>query len=197
MNIDFRPYLYRSFDHAADIVTGIQPAQLTNRTPCQEFDVDTLIAHVVGNGHRLVALGRGENPYGMDYPRVDLNVAPSELRRTRMEAEEVWTDDAKLEGVASRLAGVTFTGDVVVAMYFFELVAHAWDLAVSTGQVERLDQELARPALDAAKATLPPEGRDMVAPGIPFGVEITVSADAPAWEQLAAYLGRDPHPALQ
>jgi hypothetical protein len=63
-------------------------------------------------------------------------------------------------------------------MYLAELAAHAWDLAMATRQLDRLDPSLAVSALDGARAMIRPEYRDMVATGSPFGVEVAPPPDA-------------------
>jgi hypothetical protein len=76
------------------------------------------------------------------------------------------------------------------------LAAHAWDLALATGQLDRLDPSLALSALDGARAMIKPEYRDMVATGSPFGAEVPSPPDADDWECLAAFMGRDPRASL-
>jgi uncharacterized protein (TIGR03086 family) len=92
--------------------------------------------------------------------------------------------------------GEEYTGATLVNMYLAELATHAWDLALATGQLDRLDPSLAVPALDGARAMIKPEYRDMVAPGSPFGAEVPPPPGAAAWERLAAFTGRDPRASL-
>ena len=92
--------------------------------------------------------------------------------------------------------GEDYTGATLVNMYLAELSTHAWDLALATGQLDRLDPFLAVPALDGARAMIKPEYRDMVAPGSPFGAEVPPPPGAAAWERLAAFTGRDPRASL-
>jgi hypothetical protein len=75
-------------------------------------------------------------------------------------------------------------------MYLAELAAHAWDVAFATGQVDRLDPSLAVSALDAARAMIKPEYRDMVATGFAPSVRrfrhllmpMTGNALPPSWD---------------
>ena len=90
--------------------------------------------------------------------------------------------------------GETYTGATLVDMYLTELAAHSWDLATATGQRERLDPGLAPVALEAARAMLKPEYRDLMGPGSPFGAEVAPPHDADDWERLAAFPGRPPPP---
>jgi uncharacterized protein (TIGR03086 family) len=88
--------------------------------------------------------------------------------------------------------GETYTGATLVDMYLVELATHAWDLARATGQLGRLDPDVAGPALGAARGTVRPEYRNLVEPGSPYGSEVDAPVDADPWERLAAFLGRQP-----
>lgn len=190
---DHRQTFYRAYDHAADIVAGVQPSQLNQPTPCSAYDVAGMVDHLVGAGHRAVALGRGESPTGAaEFPHVELADASDQLRRAGKEAQEEWSDDSRLSATTTMPWGETYDGTTLVNMYLTELAAHAWDLAAATDQRDRLDPELAEPALRAARAMLKPEYRDAMEPGSPYGREVPAPADATPWERLAAFTGRSP-----
>ena len=187
---DRRSDLIRSYEHAAGIVAGIRPDQLGGPTPCPDFDVATLCDHIVGAARRAAALGRGEEPTGEEFPHVELGDAPGELRLAGKEAEAAWADDARLSATVTMPWGEVYTGSTLVDMYLAELAAHAWDLAVATGQVDHLDPALAPAALAAARAMLKPEYRDLMGVGSPFGAEVEPPADPTEWERFAAFMGR-------
>jgi uncharacterized protein (TIGR03086 family) len=156
-----------------------------------------LIDHIVEAAHRAAALGRGQTPPAGDVsPHVELADAPVQLRRAAQEAAQAWGDDSRLSSSFTMPWGEEYTGATLVNMYLAELATHAWDLALATGQLDRLDPSLAGPALDGARAMIKPEYRDMVAPGSPFGAEVPPPPGAGAWERLAAFTGRDPRASL-
>jgi uncharacterized protein (TIGR03086 family) len=71
-----------------------------------------------------------------------------------------------------------------------ELAVHDWDLARATGQqLADLDPALAEHALAWSRGMLRPEFRG---PDKAFGVEVPVPDDAPAYDRLAGWFGRDP-----
>ena len=45
---DRRADLARNFTHAVTIVAGVSPDQLGDPTPCPDYDVATLIDHLIG-----------------------------------------------------------------------------------------------------------------------------------------------------
>ena len=75
----------------------------------------------------------------------------------------------------------------MVDMYLVEFAAHAWDLALATDQLNRLDAALARSALEAARATIKSEYRDVVQPGVPFAAELPPPPNGDNWVRLAAF----------
>ncbi len=190
---DRRPALVSAYELAATVAGRVEPGQLDRPTPCADFDVSALVDHLVGAGRRAAALGRGEEPTGEEFPHVELADAPDALRSSGSEAEAAWADDRKLDATVTMPWGETFVGRTLVDMYLAELVTHAWDLAVATGQQPGEDG-LAATALEAAQSMLRPDYRDAVGPGTPFGKEVEAPSDATAWERLAAFMGRTPRP---
>lgn len=191
---DRRPYFFRAYEHAAGVVAGVEPGLLQRPTPCPDYDVATLVDHLVGAGHRAAALGRGATPTGDEFPHVELAVAPEQLRRAGTDAQDAWSDDARLSATVVMPWGETYTGATLVDMYLAELATHAWDLAVATDQLDRLDSDVATGAIHGARAMLKPEYRNLMADGSPFGSEVQAPPDATAWERLAAFMGRQPRP---
>lgn len=189
---DRRPSFFQAYEHAAEMVAAVEPNQLAGPTSCPQFDVATLIDHLVGAAHRAAAMGRGEVPTDGQFPHVELAQAPAELRAAGQDARTAWADPARLEATITMPWGEVYDGATVVDMYLTELATHTWDLAAATDQRPRLDADLARPALDGARAMLRPEYRDMLEVGSPFGAEIAAPGDATRWEQLAAFMGREP-----
>ena len=80
-----------------------------------------------------------------------------------------------------------FPATWAVGQHLADVAVHAWDLATATHQSTKLDPELARVALDWARAALKPELR-----GNTFGPEIEVPENAPIYERLAGFFGRNP-----
>lgn len=186
---DRRGALVAAYERAAEVVEAVRLDELAGPTPCPAYDVRTLIDHLVGAGWRAVSLGRGETPTGEEFPHVEQPVAPEELRRAGAEAAAAWTVD-RLSSATTMPWGETYTGSTLVDMYLCELVAHAWDLAVATGQPPVCEDALAADALAAARSMLRPEYRDMMGTGSPFGAEQPVGDGATTLERFAAFMGR-------
>ena len=185
---DPRPTLFRCFDQAARVVRGVSPDQLRRPTPCSEFDVAALLAHIVGVGHRIAGIGRREDQTGA--LAVPLEVADdgwgAAFEASRDQALSSWLDDGLLDRKIELPFG-TFPGAVVAQIYVLELTTHTWDLASATGQRAALEEDLAEASLTFARGMLPPEPRGGL---IPFEAVVPVPEDAPAYDRLAGFLGR-------
>jgi uncharacterized protein (TIGR03086 family) len=188
---DHRPPLMRAFTVAAGVTRGVRTAQLSLPTPCPAWDVAASIDHLVAAGHRTVALGRGEATRIEASPHADLADAPGELQAAGSDAAAAWADDGRLTATVTMPWGEVYTGAILVDTYLAELATHSWDLAMATGQTLG-DDALAEAALDAARAMLRPDYRNMIEDGSPFGPEIDPPPHATAWERLAAFMGRGP-----
>ena len=80
----------------------------------------------------------------------------------------------------------------ILGQHVADVVVHGWDLAKATGQSTDLDPELGQFALDWAKESLKPEFRGDEESGRSFGPEVPVAADAPLYDRLAGFFGRNP-----
>jgi uncharacterized protein (TIGR03086 family) len=190
---DRRGTLAYAYETAATIVSVTRPDEVGHPTPCPNYDVAGLIDHLVEAGRRAAVLGHGQPPPpGDDSPHVALADAPSELRAAAHEAAEAWGDDTRLLTKTTMPWGAEYAGTTLVDMYVAELAAHAWDLAVATGQVDRLDRSLAVAALQGARGWIKPEYRNLVGPGSPFGSVVNLAPDASEWDHFVAFMGRDP-----
>ena len=182
--------LQHSLNQAGDLIDGVAGDQLHGSTPCADFDVALLLRHMLGVAVRIGGIGRGEQ---QTVGAPEVTAAPgfnwsAAFNRARQEARDAWSD----AGILDRdlvLAFGTFPGRFVARMYALEMVIHAWDLAAATGQLDRLDPELAETSLPAAHEMITPELRD---PKTSFAAEVAVAADAAPYDRLAGFLGRDP-----
>ena len=189
---DPRPMLHRAFDQASAVVSDARAVQQGDPTPCADFDVQTLVGHLVGVGRRVASIGRLESQAAADITVRGL--APEEWARAfddaRQDAFASWADGAVLARDVA-LPWATMPGTVVAQVYTLELTVHAWDLAAATGQLPTLDPELAKVSLPVAHQILPADApRDDM---VPFGPIVAVPDDAPAYDRLVGYLGRPPH----
>ena len=187
---DPRPTFARALDQAGRQVAAVSPDELSNRTPCADYDVRALLGHVVAVLRKLTRVATGGD--ARDVPDVIDGIADdgwaSAFVQARSEVERVWADDDLLDRMVE-LPWATLPGRVALEAYTHEFTAHAWDLAHATRRLADLDPDLAARAFEAFSKFAPPEARSEKGP---FGPAVPVSDDADVYTRLAAYLGRQP-----
>jgi uncharacterized protein (TIGR03086 family) len=187
---DPRPAFAAATATACAVAAAVRPDQLDDPTPCSEYDVRTLLGHLVAVLRRVAAVGRGEHPFSV--PQVTTDVPDDGWSAAAQAAADdvlaVWADPALL-GRELTLPFGTFPGAAALATYTAELTTHTWDVAVATGQDPEWDPQVLTVALAATHRALLADGRG---PGVPFGPVVLVPEDAPPIDRLIAWQGRDP-----
>lgn len=176
--------LGRTLDETAVIVDGIRDDQWSLPTPCGDWDVRTVVAHLVrGNENTAaVAEGRPRQPT----PIADVGDDPKGAYRAAMAAvKRAWKDEGQLQQMYDTPLG-NVPGQALLTLRLSDNVTHGWDLARATGQSPDYDDEVVGIALAFAERQLA-GGRQ---PGGPFAPSVPVSDDVPAIDRLAAFLGR-------
>jgi uncharacterized protein (TIGR03086 family) len=162
-----------ALDRTGRLVAGVRDDQWGNSTPCSEWDVRTLVNHVV-NGNTRAASALGAEAH----PTAEYDEAASMLLAAFGQP-----------GVLARAVTIPFgtvPGAVALHIRLTELLVHGWDIAQATGQQTDFPEELAEEELAFSKAaleTLPPGQSSFAAPQ-------PVPEAAPALDRLVATLGR-------
>ncbi|MEV0149839.1 MULTISPECIES: TIGR03086 family metal-binding protein [unclassified Nonomuraea] len=171
------PLMERAAGRTADLVESLGEEQLTLPTPCAEFDVRGVIAHLEWGASLFESLASGG-------PMIPQGEYTGDFRARAERMLAVWRRPEAWEGVS---AGMGLPMTTLAAMSLCDLVVHGWDLAVATGRPYEVDEEEAERLL-AFVADMAPMGRKMGA----FGEPVEVPADASTLERALGELGRDP-----
>jgi uncharacterized protein (TIGR03086 family) len=167
--------LSRALDQTGDVLARIHADQLSQPTPCGDWDVARLIAHVVETPRKFIEMAKGGKPdWAAEPPPIDGEWTAA-FRTAADDLIHLWHqagDQADPSQVDWQTA---------------EFAVHSWDLARATGQSVELDEEVARRGLAFMTDALTAKNR-----GDAFGPEIAVPEDAPVYERIAAFAGRDP-----
>jgi len=162
-----------ALDRFGVLVAGVHDDQWDSPTPCPEWDVRALVAHVIkGNTQVAAALG------GQTSPTPEYAVSAGTVLAA-----------FRQPGALERIVEVPFgrvPGAVALHLRLTELLVHGWDLARATGQVADFPEALAEQELAFSMRAL-----DSVPPDrSPFAPPQPADESAPALERLAATLGR-------
>lgn len=188
---DLRSQHRQALAAAGETVAQVRPEDFTRPTPCGDWDLAGLLAHMIGqNAGFALAVSTGdaeESAYAIPVIRAD--ELSKEWARS---ADRVLTafENAELERQV-RLVEInpegTFPAAVVVGMHLLDTVIHTWDVTTSLGQTYRPDDELVD--IVAAQAERVPVGSARTRPGAAFAPAIATPQTDPRLTALAL-LGR-------
>ncbi|MDO8392116.1 MAG: TIGR03086 family metal-binding protein [Actinomycetota bacterium] len=204
---DPRSFFAGAVATAGAAIAAVTPDQLALTTPCPDYDVQTLLGHLLVVLDRVALLGEGGDP--MALPPAHTGIAAdawhSEWMARAHRVQTAWTDPARLSAEMV-LPWVTAPGAAMMAMYTAELTVHTWDLARATGQTVAWRDDVVQVALTAALQALQPGDREagfeamraFMPPELfgptfpPFRNPVAATDDAPAIDRLVAWYGRRP-----
>ena len=171
----------RAQDTFAHVLVKVKSDQLSSPTPCPEWDVKALIDHVIAGNQRVVERAGGQ-----------LAPLPEDLgaayRASAKAAQETFAAPQALTRTYQISIG-ELPGTAFIELRTSDLLAHAWDLAIATGQPTDLDPELAEYILAFSKDMMSRPG--LRGDGRPFGDEQPCGEERSAADQVAAFLGRE------
>lgn len=187
---DPRPLLIAAVDQAGRLVDAVTVDDLDHPTPCDDYDVRTLLGHLVAVERRVAHVLRGGAPY--DVPSIVTDVSDDGWAAAWADGREMLDAALEEEGVLDRdvqhPAGV-FPARAAIFAYVSEYATHGWDLAKALDRRADLAESLAGASLEPVKRFLPAEPRGG---RVPFGPVVEVGEDAPPYDRLVGWLGRDP-----
>ncbi|MFK0292548.1 TIGR03086 family metal-binding protein [Streptomyces sp. NPDC090442] len=172
----------RTLGAVAELVRAVGPDQLDLPTPCADWDVRALLAHLVWENLMWAGLAAGtpRSDAGADHLGEDPLAAFQAAARSALAA-------FRRPGMLDRRYGPA-PGRRIVEQLVIEMLVHGWDLAAAVGQPRDLVPDLAQAALPVVREVY--GGLPRTAGGS-FGPSRSVADGAPALDHLAGQLGRD------
>lgn len=172
------------------VVAEISPRDLSRPTPCAEWDLAALLAHMTAQhrGFAAAAAGRGADP-GVWEPGP---LGPDPVAGYTAAADEVLSAFAA-PGVVDREfhlpdAGPRpIPGHLAIGFHFVDYLVHGWDVAAALGRPYEPDADLVAAALPIVAAV--PDDESRLAPGAPFGPARPDPGTGP-FDRLLALVGR-------
>ena len=183
---DLRERFGRATGHFGELVHQTKDDQWGDQTPCTDWDVRTLVNHLVYEARWAVPLLEGQTiaEVGDRFEGDLLGDDPAAAYDDAVTAASAAVSAVDLD----RIVHLSF-GDLPAADYLTQLtsdfVVHAWDLARGIGADERLDPDMVRFVYDAAE----PMAEMLAASGM-FGERIPVADSADPRTKLLALFGR-------
>jgi uncharacterized protein (TIGR03086 family) len=177
-----------------EVIRRLTTADLGRPTPCTDWDVGTLLAHmtVQHRGFAAAAAGHGGDlrawqpgPLGDDPVQAYAEAAEKVI--TAFAEDGVLEREFALPEVRS---GQSFPGRIAIGFHLVDYVVHGWDVATSLGIPFDLPADVLEVALPIAEAV--PDGSARTAPGAAFAPALPITGEATALDRILARLGRSP-----
>lgn len=171
------------------IVSAITDEQFSWPTPCSEWNVRSVLNHILLGDLILIAVIKQLPPpdrsvdYLGDDPRAAIRHGLADFRALIREPGML---ERQFTASRGQLARGELTGTYLLEHRVADLTAHLWDLARATGQPTDFDPQLNKVVLAHYVGRL--EGADRT--NMPVGEAQQVPENATAADRLAAYLGR-------
>jgi uncharacterized protein (TIGR03086 family) len=177
-------------DASSRVAGNVRPGQFGEPTPCAEWDVRTLLNHLIlWTSYSLERRAHGESVVP-ELMEKDFAAEPAFAAGYRSQLDRAlaaWAEPAVWDQELNVMGSATPASDVA-ALIVAEMVLHGWDLAVATGQAYPVDDTAATAALTAVEANA-----DLFRQYKGFGEPVSVAPDAPVLDKTLALSGRDPH----
>lgn len=177
MDLDLLELYERASEWTLSKVDAATP-RLDAETPCEGWDVRTLLNHMLDTQNYFVTSARGDKASPPASPPPDLlgDDPVADFERARSETIDTFGAPGVIDRTGPSL-GIAFSDQLL----------HGWDLARATNQDATMPAGLPEAAYQMIHGRFTEEQRKGV-----FRPEVEVAPDASAQEKLLAYAGRDP-----
>jgi uncharacterized protein (TIGR03086 family) len=177
--------LERSLGQTGDVVGQLRLDQASLPTPCTAFDMRALVNHTVYDLRAFNTQLSGGERESADRDLIGQHWSAA-YRAAADGLMATWRRRG-VEGTLNLQIG-QFPVRWAVGQHLADVAVHGWDIARAADQTVDFDTEVGEAALDWARENLKPQFR-----GQAFGAEVPVDPDAPLYDRLAAFFGRDPN----
>ncbi len=187
MNETVLPLLRRAVDEVGPVVAFVAVAEFDRPTPCPDFDLKTVTAHLIGGLRGFADVGEGK-PFAFGSDPDLAATSPATAFHTTADRMLAAFAEPGMETRTFAMPWGETTGAQLLGFELIEVLVHGWDIARSLGRAPAGDDELAVAALGGARLWVD----DSVRTPQMFGPEVIVTSEATALDKLVAFLGRHP-----
>ncbi|MEE6137097.1 TIGR03086 family metal-binding protein [Mycobacterium sp. 050128] len=194
---DIRPLHRIAVLHSIDVVNAVAGADFAKPTPCGDWTLLDLLAHMTVQHRGFAAAARGA---GADLENWNADAVVEAVRadHARVYADaaldviDAFAADGRPEAVF-RLPefgeGAAVPGAMAMGFHFVDYVVHGWDVAASLGLRYELPADVIAAALPLVLAV--PDGEFRSGQGAPFGPALEASG-GDDFDRILRHLGRRP-----
>ena len=185
--VDIAQLHRRALDETRSVVAGIGHDQRSLSTPCNGWDVQALLNHLVSGNYWAAELGAGATIEDVGN-RFDGDVLGDDALSSYDASAKLAAATFEVPGALEAPCAVSYgpvPGSVYAGHRFIDVLIHGWDLAIATGQDPTLDPGLVDPAYEILRREA-----DMVRASGMFGEDLAVPVGVGAQTRLLAFIGR-------
>ncbi len=180
------------FDRAtawtSEKIAALTSDDLSSPTSCDEWDLRTLINHLLA-GNAMFAAGPSGGPIAPPSgspPDLVGDDPAAQYEQARRATIQAYAQPGVLEGTVKGSRG-DVPAVQILGIAFCDQLVHGWDIATATGQDTTMPADLATAAWELLAGRVPEEARG---PGKNFKAAVPVPDDASDQDKLIAYCGR-------
>ncbi|MDH6138548.1 MULTISPECIES: TIGR03086 family metal-binding protein [Kitasatospora] len=189
--MDIRALHTRALELATGVVDQVTADQLSRPTPCADWRLGELLAHMIGQNHGFAAAARGLGDDLHQWRDRPFPGAPARSWAASVaDVAEAFATAAAPLRIPEIRPGMDIPAETAISFHYLDTLVHGWDAAVTLGLPFEPPPELVRAVL--AVAIRVPAGPDDRRPGAAFRGVLTLDTGAPEFHQVLALLGRDP-----
>lgn len=170
----------RAAANAASMAEQVRPEQVDAPTPCVEWNVEALLAHMASGPRYLLTALRVDQRDG--------ETGDGAYRKSVSGCVEALRVPGALDRRCMSPAGFEWSIAEATAGTAMDQLVHTWDLAVAIGGDRELDPELVDAVVEMFVPHMPEVGR---AVGI-VGPEVSIPPGASPQDRLLGAMGRQP-----
>jgi uncharacterized protein (TIGR03086 family) len=177
---------------SAELVARARPADMARPTPCADWTLHGLIAHMAAQHYGFAAAAAGDGDLARWRGRRLGGDPVADYRASAQAVLGAFSADGALERefTLPEFRPVTvFPARQAISFHFIDYVVHSWDVARALGLHAEFGEDLLRAALRVARAV--PGGEARRAPGAAFAPAVECP-DGSLLDQVVAILGRSP-----
>jgi uncharacterized protein (TIGR03086 family) len=175
--VDDQLQLYRQVSEWTGGLAAGAENQLDAPTPCDSWNVRTLLNHMIDTQRYFAGTARGEKvSMSQDPASLGIDDPPRKLAQAQKDVIDAFSQP-----------GIIDERGFALGIAFSDQLLHGWDLARATHQDATMPDGLAARAYDIVYGRFTDEQREGV-----FKPEIAMPNDASAQDRLLAYTGRAP-----
>ncbi|MEV8017792.1 TIGR03086 family metal-binding protein [Streptomyces sp. NPDC086554] len=192
---DIRPFDRRALEVTEKIVDQVGPEHLSLPTPCAQWSLRQLLAHMTGQNHGFAAAADGEASDASVWADREIDDDPAgSFRASSARVTEAFAREGVLDGefwLPEVRGGQMFPARTAIGFHFVDYVVHGWDVAASLGVPAPFDDETLAAVLPYAQEV--PDGQNRREPGASFRPGLPEPSGERPLDHVLAMLGRSPN----